>query len=84
MIDTGIDTPPEAAIAAIVLLYVLAALFNLYIPRTEAPLQPLARQRAGAGARLLAAATPGCGATSWARSRWPPPRCSGACPATCA
>jgi MFS family permease len=40
-INTGIDTAPEAAIAAIVLLYVLAAIFNLYIPRTESPLQPL-------------------------------------------
>jgi MFS family permease len=39
--DTGIDTPPEAAIASIVLLYVIAAIFNLYIPRTDAPLQPL-------------------------------------------
>jgi MFS transporter, LPLT family, lysophospholipid transporter len=38
-ISTGIDTPPEAAIAAIVFVYVLAALFNLYIPRTDAPLQ---------------------------------------------
>jgi hypothetical protein len=42
LFDTGIDTPPEAAIATIVLLYVAAAIFNLYIPRTEAPLQPLA------------------------------------------
>ncbi|MCV2350704.1 lysophospholipid transporter LplT [Paucibacter sp. Y2R2-4] len=40
-IDTGIDTPPEAAIASIVFLYIIAAVFNLYIPRTEAPLQPL-------------------------------------------
>jgi LPLT family lysophospholipid transporter-like MFS transporter len=40
-IDMGIDTPPEAAIAVIVALYVAAAIFNLYIPRTEAPLQPL-------------------------------------------
>ncbi|MEK8030489.1 lysophospholipid transporter LplT [Ideonella sp. DXS29W] len=39
--DTGIDTPPEAAIAVMVGLYVLAAAFNLKIPRTEAPLQPL-------------------------------------------
>jgi MFS family permease len=38
-IDTGVDTPPEAAISCIVGLYALAALFNLYIPRTEAPLQ---------------------------------------------
>jgi LPLT family lysophospholipid transporter-like MFS transporter len=40
-LDTGIDTPPEAAIAAIVLLYIVAAIYNLYIPRTDAPLQPL-------------------------------------------
>ena len=39
-VDLGIDTPPEAAISAIVFIYVLAALFNLRIPRTEAPLQP--------------------------------------------
>jgi MFS transporter, LPLT family, lysophospholipid transporter len=38
---TGIDTPPESAIAMIVVLYGVAALFNLRIPRTEAPLQPL-------------------------------------------
>jgi MFS family permease len=40
-IDTGIDTPPEAAIASVVSLYILAALFNLRIPRTEAVLEPL-------------------------------------------
>jgi LPLT family lysophospholipid transporter-like MFS transporter len=37
--DTGINTAPEVAIAMIVLLYVVAAAFNLYIPRTQAPLQ---------------------------------------------
>jgi MFS transporter, LPLT family, lysophospholipid transporter len=42
MLNTGIDTAPESAIAVIVLLYVIAAVFNLRIPRTEAPLQPLA------------------------------------------
>jgi MFS transporter, LPLT family, lysophospholipid transporter len=42
IIDTGIDTAPEGAIAAIMLLYLLAAAFNLRIPRTEAPLQPVA------------------------------------------
>jgi len=41
LIDTGIDTPPEAAIASLVALYVIAAIFNLRIPRTEAPLQPM-------------------------------------------
>jgi MFS family permease len=33
-IDTGIDSPPEAAILVIILFYVIAAVFNLYIPRT--------------------------------------------------
>ena len=47
LIDTGIDTPPEAAIAAITWLYVIAALFNLYIPRTDAPLQPYERSLGG-------------------------------------
>ena len=42
LFDTGIDTPPEAAIAAMIGLYIVAALFNLRIPRTEAPLQPIA------------------------------------------
>ncbi len=40
--DTGIDTAPEAAIATLITLYVVAAVFNLRIPRTETPLQPLA------------------------------------------
>jgi MFS family permease len=40
-IHTNVDTPPEAAISAIVFLYVVAAVFNLYIPRTDAPLQRL-------------------------------------------
>ena len=39
--QTSVDTPPEAAISAIVLLYVVASGFNLFIPRTTAPLQPL-------------------------------------------
>jgi len=42
-LDTGIDTPPEAAIAAMVSLYIIAAVFNLRIPRTEAPLLPMER-----------------------------------------
>jgi len=33
-IDTGIDTPGEAAIAIILFGYVVAAIFNLYIPDT--------------------------------------------------
>ncbi|MEO6362181.1 MAG: lysophospholipid transporter LplT [Caldimonas sp.] len=37
--DTGISSAPQAAIALIATFYVAAALFNLGIPRTEAPLQ---------------------------------------------
>jgi MFS family permease len=40
-IDTGIDTPPEAAIALIISVYAIAALFNLYIPRTGVAMKPL-------------------------------------------
>jgi MFS family permease len=41
MVDTAIDSPPEAAIAATMLIYGIATLFNLFIPRTSAPLQPM-------------------------------------------
>ncbi len=34
IIDTGIDTPPEAAISVIILLYLIAAAFNWHIPNT--------------------------------------------------
>ena len=40
-LDTSVDTAPEAAISVIVFVYVIAAVFNLYIPRTDAPLQPM-------------------------------------------
>ncbi len=40
-IQTGIDTPPEAAIFALIFVYIIAALFNLKIPRTNAELIPL-------------------------------------------
>ena len=43
MVDTGIETPPEAAISVIAAIYLIAAVVNLHIPRTTAPLQPLAR-----------------------------------------
>ena len=35
-VDTSIDTPAEAAIAVIVFFYILAAIFNLFIPDTGA------------------------------------------------
>jgi len=40
----GIHLPAEAAIAALTPIYLLAAGFNLYIPRTQAHLQPLPRK----------------------------------------
>ena len=40
-INTGIDTPPELAIAIIVAIYILAAVFNLYIPRVAIDHKPL-------------------------------------------
>ena len=42
-VDTPIDNAPEAAIASMIGVYIVAAIFNLFIPRTEAPLQPLSR-----------------------------------------
>ncbi|MCU0928641.1 MAG: lysophospholipid transporter LplT [Burkholderiaceae bacterium] len=36
----GFDSAPLAAIAALIVLYMLAAVFNLYIPRTSTPLRP--------------------------------------------
>ncbi len=44
LIDTNIDTPPEAAISVIVLLYGLAAWFNTRIPQTGVVLVPLRSQ----------------------------------------
>jgi len=41
-LSLGIDSPAEAAIATLVSLYVVAAAFNLRIPRTDTPLQSLA------------------------------------------
>ncbi|MDD5384765.1 MAG: lysophospholipid transporter LplT [Gallionella sp.] len=43
LIDTGIDTPPELAITVIVLIYIAAAIFNLYIPRVAIDHKPLSR-----------------------------------------
>jgi len=40
-IDTGIDTPPEAALAIIIAVYAVAAVFNLFIPRTGVAMKRL-------------------------------------------
>ena len=61
MIGTSIDTAPEAAISAIVFLYIIAAIFNLFIPRTTAPLQPMERR-----VTLLVSDFSHCNARLWA------------------
>ena len=55
VIDTGIDTPPEAAIAVLIAVYAIAAWFNLRIPLTGVPLRPLrADPQRGMAANLAA------------------------------
>ena len=40
-LNTGVDTPAEAAIALLILIYVVAAWFNLHIPLTGVAMRPL-------------------------------------------
>jgi MFS family permease len=40
-IDTSIDTAPEAALAIIIVVYAIAAVFNLFIPRTGVAMKRL-------------------------------------------
>ncbi|CAM4391705.1 MAG: lysophospholipid transporter LplT [Comamonas sp.] len=40
-IDTGVDTPAEAAIAVLILIYAIAAWFNLHIPLTGVAMRPM-------------------------------------------
>ncbi|MBT9611755.1 MAG: lysophospholipid transporter LplT [Burkholderiales bacterium] len=42
-IETGIDTAPEMAISVIAVFYLLAALFNLYVPNTGVDHKPVKR-----------------------------------------
>lgn len=39
--DTGVDTPAEAAIAVLIVIYAMAAWFNLHIPLTGVAMRPL-------------------------------------------
>jgi len=39
--DTGVDTPAEAAVAAMILLYLVAAWFNTRIPHTGVEMRPM-------------------------------------------
>jgi MFS family permease len=41
LIETPIDTPAEAAIALIVIVYAVAAIFNLHVPRTGVSMKKL-------------------------------------------
>jgi MFS transporter, LPLT family, lysophospholipid transporter len=41
LIDTGIDTAPEAAISVLIFIYALAAWFNLRIPLTGVEMRPM-------------------------------------------
>ncbi len=43
LIETGINTPPELAISIIIAIYLLAAMFNLRIPRVPIDHRPLSR-----------------------------------------
>ncbi|MBC5782494.1 lysophospholipid transporter LplT [Ramlibacter sp. USB13] len=39
--DTGIDTPPEAAISVLIFIYAIAAWFNTRIPKTGVEMRPI-------------------------------------------
>jgi MFS family permease len=43
-IETGIDTPPEAAISVLIFVYLLAAWFNTHIPLTGVLMRPMPGQ----------------------------------------
>ena len=44
-IDSGVDTPPEAAISVLIFLYVIAAWFNTRIPDTGVEMRPMPRNK---------------------------------------
>ena len=45
LIDTGISTGPEAAISVLILLYIIAAWFNLRIPETGVEMRAMPRNK---------------------------------------
>jgi LPLT family lysophospholipid transporter-like MFS transporter len=57
-IDTGIDTAPEAAISLLILVYAVAAWFNLRIPLTGVPMRSMRVNPAWSSARNLLALLP--------------------------
>ena len=44
-IDTGVDTPAEAAISCLIFVYILAAWFNTRIPHTGVEMRPMPRNK---------------------------------------
>ncbi len=44
LINTGIETPPEAAISVLIFVYLLAAWFNLHIPLSGVEMRPMPRR----------------------------------------
>ena len=77
-IEFDIATAPEAALACLIFVYVIAAVFNMRIPHTGVAMQPM--PDCAICCPSSGPATPARGATSWAKSRWQRPRCSGPAP----
>jgi len=45
IIETGVDTPAEAAISCLIFIYILAAWFNTRIPHTGVEMRPMPRNK---------------------------------------
>ena len=45
LINTSVDTPPEAAIAVLIFVYMIAAWFNTRIPHTGVEMRPMPRNK---------------------------------------
>ncbi len=58
LLDTPIDTAPEAAISILVLVYAVAAWFNTRIPLTGVPMRPMRADPSRSMARNLVALLP--------------------------
>lgn len=58
LIDTGVDTPPGAAISVLIFVYLIAAWFNLRIPDTGVEMRPLRANPQHSFARNLLALLP--------------------------
>ena len=77
MLETGIDTAPEAAILLLITFYALAAWFNTWPCVT-------CRKTNWPCCLIFGIATPASGKTAWVKFRCQQPHCFGASPAICA